>query len=133
MRTALLVLLAFAVAQTGFAQQRFMVKSGEIVSPAYEGWWPNEEQGGYTLFFGYMNSNWEQQLDIPVGPDNYFSHVGEGELDDLTIDSFDMAEADMGQPTHFYPRRNPFLFTVDVPENFDTDEIVWTLRTQGQT
>ncbi len=133
MRTALLVLLAFAVAQTAFAQQRFMVKSGEIVSPAFEGWWPNEEAGGYTLFFGYMNTNWEQQFDIPVGPDNYFSHVGEAELDDLTIDSFDMAEADMGQPTHFYPRRNPFLFTIDVPEDFDTDEIVWTLRTQGQT
>ena len=132
MRTALLVLLAFAVAQTAFAQQRFMVKSGEIVSPAFEGWWPNEG-GGYKLFFGYMNSNWEQQFDIPVGPDNYFSHVGEGELNDLSVDSFDMAGADMGQATHFYPRRNPFLYTIDVPEDFGADELVWTLRTQGKT
>ncbi len=132
MRTALLVLLAFAVAQTAFAQQRFMVRSGEIVSPAYEGWWP-AENGGYTLFFGYMNSNWEQQFDIPVGSDNYFRRVGAGELDDLGVDGLDMAEADMGQPTHFYPRRNPFLFTIDVPADFGDDEIVWTLRTQGRT
>jgi len=133
MKNALLLVLLISVIQTASAQQRFMVKRGEIVSPAYEGWWPNEERGGYTLFFGYMNSNWEQQFDIPVGPDNYFSHVGAGELDDLTRDGFDMATADMGQPTHFYPRRNPFLFTVDVPGDFGTGEIVWTLRSQGQT
>lgn len=132
MTRGLIVLLAFAVAQTAFAQPRYMVKSGEIVSPAYEGWWPNEG-GGYKLFFGYMNSNWEEQFDIPVGSDNYFSHVGETELDDLSIDNFETAGADMGQPTHFYPRRNPFLFTIDVPEDFGTDELVWTLRTQGQT
>ena len=133
MREILFVLLALAAASPAFAQQRFMVKSGEIISPAFEGWWPNEEEGGYRLFFGYMNSNWEEQFDIPIGPDNHFSHVGEGELDDLSIESFDMASADMGQPTHFYPRRNPFLFTIDVPENFGADELVWTLRTQGQT
>ena len=132
MRTALLFVLIVATAQMASAQQRFMVKSGEIVSPAYEGWWPNEG-GGYKLFFGYMNSNWEEQFDIVVGLDNYFSHVGEGELNDLTIDGFDMSSADMGQPTHFYPRRNPFLFTIDVPGDFGTDELVWTLRTQGQT
>ena len=105
-----------------------MVLSGDVVSPAYEGWWPNED-GGYKLFFGYMNSNWEQELNVPIGPGNYFSRVGEGELDDLTIDGYDFGQADMGQPTHFYPRRNPFLFTIDVPEDFGTDEVVWTLVT----
>ncbi len=132
MRKFWLLLWVFAAVQTVNAQQRFMVKSGEIVSPAYEGWWPNETDGGYTLFFGYMNSNWEQQFDIEIGPDNYFRHVDAGELDDLDLDGFDPAEADMGQPTHFYPRRNPFLFVVDVPEDFGEDEIVWTLRTQGK-
>ena len=41
--------------------------------------------------------------------------------------------ADQGQPAHFYPRRNPFLFTVNVPADFGGKEWVWTLTTQGQT
>lgn len=131
MTRALLLALVIAVVQTAFAQPRFMVKSGEVVSPAFEGWWPNED-GGYKLFFGYMNSNWEEQFDITVGPDNYFSEVEEGELNELDIEAYDFAIADQGQPTHFYPRRNPFLYTIDVPEDFGTKELVWTLRSKGQ-
>lgn len=108
-----------------------MLLSGEMVYPAYEGWWPNED-GTYKLFFGYMNTNWKQQFDIPVGPANYFNVAEESELDDLAKDAFDTSTADMGQPTHFYPRRNPFLFTIDVPEDFGEKEIVWTLHSQGK-
>ncbi|MBT8145898.1 MAG: hypothetical protein KJN90_03545 [Gammaproteobacteria bacterium] len=127
---ALPLALASALSQ---AQTRMMVLSGEITSPAYEGWWPNEEDGGYTLFFGYQNSNWEEHFNIPVGPDNYFNIVDAGELDDLTLDAYDFQIADMGQPTHFYPRRNPFLFTIDVPEDFGDQEVVWTLTTHEHT
>ena len=28
--------------------------------------------GSYTLYFGYMNTNWLQEFDIPIGPDNTF-------------------------------------------------------------
>ncbi len=130
-KVALATMLAlFFAAQVAHGQGRYMVLSGEIVSPAYEGWWPNDD-GSYKLFFGYMNSNWEEELDVPIGPDNYFSLVGEGQLDDLEIEDYDFAVADRGQPTHFYPRRNPFLFTVDVPSDFDTNELVWTLRTKN--
>ena len=76
------LVLASFMSTNASAQARRMLLSGEIVSPAYEGWWPNED-GTYKLFFGYMNSNWEQQFDIPVGPENYFSVVDEAELDDL--------------------------------------------------
>ena len=38
-----------------------------------------------------------------------------------------------GQPTHFYPRRNLFLFTVEVPADFGDNEVVWTLTTHGRT
>jgi len=127
---------ALAIAQIALpslAQTRMMVLSGEVTSPAYEGWWPNIEDGGFTLFFGYQNSNWEEHFNIPVGPDNYFNIVAAGELDDLSIDAYDFQVADMGQPTHFYPRRNPFLFTIDVPEDFEGSELVWTLRTHGYT
>jgi len=114
------------------AQQRFMELRGEITSPAYEGWWENED-GSFKLFYGYMNSNWEQTFNVPIGSANYFSVVEEGALNDLSVDGFDFAQADQGQPTHFYPRRNPFLFTIDVPADFGEREMVWTLQTQGQT
>ncbi len=113
------------------AQTRFMYLNGQSVHPAYEGWWPNED-GTYELYFGYMNSNWEQEIDVEVGPRNYFTITAPGTLDDLTLDVFDPAAADKGQPTHLYPRRNPFLFTVTVPADFGEQEIVWTLATNGR-
>ncbi len=111
---------------------RMMHMRGQIVSPAYEGWWPNED-GSFTMWFGYMNSNWEQEFDIPVGPANYFSLSEAGGLDDLELDAYEVGIADQGQPAHFYPRRNPFLFTVQVPADFGDKEWVWTVKTQGET
>jgi len=98
------------------AQTRFMYSSGQSVSPAYEGWTPNAD-GSFTMFFGYMNSNWQQEFDVPVGPQNTIEPGG----------------PDQGQPTHFYPRRNPFLFTVQVPKDFGTKELIWTITTNGRT
>ena len=112
------------------AQERRMVLSGDVLSPSYEGWWPNDD-GTFKLFFGYMNSNWEEEFDIAIGQRNYFSVVAPEELDDITVEAYDFSQADEGQPTHFYPRRNPFLFTVDVPADFGEKELVWTL--QGRT
>lgn len=120
-----------AVANLAAAQERRMTLSGEILSPAYEGWWPNED-GSFKLFFGYMNSNWEETFDIEVGPENYFTIVDEpGALDDISVDGYDFGQADRGQPTHFQPRRNPFLFTVDVPADFGEKELVWTLQSRS--
>src|SRR5256885_14513784 len=64
-----------------------------------------------------MDSNWLQEFDVPVGPDNAIEAGG----------------PDQGQPTHFYPRRNPFLFTVAVPKDLGTKELTWTLTTNGKT
>jgi hypothetical protein len=124
------VALLFA-GQRADAQTRFMYLKGQSVHPAYEGWWPNED-GTFEMFFGYMNSNWQEELDIPVGPANYFSVIQPGALDDLTRDAFEASSSDMGQPTHLYPRRNPFLFTVTVPADFGEKELVWTLTTHGR-
>ena len=128
----LAVLFLFQAASAQDGTGRFMFLTGEIVSPAYEGWWPNED-GSFTLFFGYMNSNWEQEFEIPIGPDNYFTLTEPGGLDDLEREALEPAVADQGQPAHFYPRRNPFLFTVRVPGDFGDKEWVWTLTTQGRT
>ena len=117
--------------QTADAQTRFMYLNGQTVSPAFEGWWPNDD-GTFTLFFGYMNSNWEQEFDVPIGPANYFTFAEPRQLDDLEQDAYHRSTADQGQPTHFYPRRNPFLFTIRVPRDFDTTELVWTLETRGK-
>jgi hypothetical protein len=91
--------------------QSLSYNSGQNVAPAYEGW--EEEAGGTRYFlFGYMNRNWEEELDIPVGPNN----------------SFSPGSPDVGQPTHFLPRRNRFVFRVKVPDGWtETEELVWTL------
>ena len=98
------------------AQTRFTYSKGQSVSPAYEGWMPNPD-GSFTLYFGYMNTNWLEELDIPIGPDNNIEPGG----------------PDQGQPTHFYPRRNPFLFTVHLAKDFGNKELIWTLTTHGRT
>jgi hypothetical protein len=65
-----------------------------------------------------MNRNWEEEIDIPVGPANGFSAGG----------------VDQGQPTHFLPRRNRFVFRVAVPKGFsERDELIWTLTANGKT
>jgi hypothetical protein len=102
--------------QAAGAQTRFTYSRGQSVSPAYEGWWQNGD-GSFTMFFGYMNSNWEEEFDVPVGAANNIEPGG----------------PDQGQPTHFFPRRNLFLFTIRVPRDFGDKELVWTLVTHGKT
>jgi hypothetical protein len=107
-------LLAFAPATSA---QSLSYSSGQNVSPAYEGWEVDADGQKYFVF-GYMNRNWVEEIDVPVGADNGFNIGG----------------ADQGQPTHFLPRRNRFVFRVPVPAGFtDKDELVWTLTTQGKT
>src|SRR5262249_36202125 len=93
-----MVLLAFA-ANAG--AQSLSYTKGQNVAPAYEGW-EQDANGTKYFLFGYMNRNWEEEIDVPVGPDNGFNVGG----------------ADQGQPTHFLPRRNRFIFRVKVPANF---------------
>jgi hypothetical protein len=116
MRTVVSVVAAFAACATLAAQTRFTYSSGQTVSPAYEGWMYAPD-GSVMMYFGYMNSNWLQEFDVPVGPDNAIEPGG----------------PDQGQPTHFYPRRSPFLFTVKVPKDLGNKELVWTLTTNGKS
>jgi hypothetical protein len=99
------------------AAQSLSYTKGQNVSPAYEGWEQAPDGTKYFLF-GYMNRNWEEEIDVPVGPDNGFNVGG----------------ADQGQPTHFLPRRNRFVFKVRVPSGFgEKDELIWTLTSHGRT
>ncbi|GJM12134.1 MAG: hypothetical protein DHS20C12_05370 [Pseudohongiella sp.] len=100
--------------QTASAQLSY--RSGAEIEPGYEGWWENDD-GTFSLVFGYMNENWEERPDILVGDDNFFSP----------------GDADRGQPTHFLPRRNRFTFEVVVPSDWGDRELVWTLTHNGET
>ena len=130
-RLLLLVSAAILLTQQGTSAQ-LTYRSGQPVSAAYEGWEEDSDGSRYFLF-GYMNANWEEELDVPVGPDNYFV-FGEPETGKADAEAFDPAVADQGQPTHLLPRRNRFVFRVPVPEGFrENDEVIWTLTTHGTT
>ena len=85
-------------------------------SPTYEGFWRNAD-GSFDLLFGYYNRNWVEEIDVPVGAGNTVEPGG----------------PDRGQPTHFFPRRNQFVFKVRVPPDFGNKEVVWTLTSNGVT
>src|SRR5437867_6832121 len=88
---------------------------GQDVVPSYDGWRANAD-GSFSMYFGYMNRNYEEELDIGIGPGN-------------NVDG-----GDRGQPTHFYPRRHWFVFKVVVPKDWGVDKkVVWTLSIRGKT
>ena len=90
--------------------------TGQSINPVFEGWYPNDD-GTFTLSFGYFNRNYETALDIPVGPHN----------------RFEPGPADRGQPTHLLPRRQTGIFTVVVPADFSNQTLSWSLTAGGET
>lgn len=110
-----LMALFFALGEGRGLHAQGIPYSGQDVAPAFEGW-RNNPDGTIDLMFGYFNRNQEQQLDVPVGSDNQIEPGG----------------PDQGQPTHFYPRRNRFVFSIRVPKDFGKKELVWTLTTNGK-
>jgi hypothetical protein len=114
---ALVVVTLGAAAQTPAQLPLEPVKdSGQSVTAAYEGWYQNAD-GTYTLLVGYFNRNSKQTLDIPVGPNN----------------RIEPGEPDRGQPTHFLPRRQWGVFTINVPRDFGDKKLTWTIVANGQT
>lgn len=124
---AQLLLVVCAAAGTSLhAQERQrlplapILPKGDEVAPFFEGWYRNDD-GTFTLSFGFFNLNSEQVLDIPVGPDNFV----------------EPAEFDGKQPTHFpvRPRRDRGVFHVTVPASYADGEpaVVWTITANGWT
>jgi len=121
--------LAFAILAAGAAllwarllcaQQTVPVEpphdSGQSVTGAFEGWFPNPD-GSFSLLFGYLNRNFKQEPDVPIGPENKIEPGG----------------PDQGQPTHFLPRRQWGVFTVTVPKDFGSKKLIWTLAANGKS
>src|SRR5438552_3986804 len=90
---------------------------GASITPAYEGWFDNAD-GTHSFLIGYYSRNTEQELDIPIGPNNHF----------------EPGNPDMGQPTHFLTRRRYDMFVVTVPKEFGkAQKCTWTLSVNGTT
>jgi hypothetical protein len=68
------------------------------------------------LLVGYFNRNRNETLDIPIGPNNRIEPGG----------------PDMGQPTHFLTRRQWGVFTINVPRDFGTKKLTWTIVANGE-
>ena len=104
---ALMVMSLSATAQPG-------AQTGQNIAPVYEGFTENAD-GSFDLLFGYMNRNWAEPIDVPIGVNNNIEPGG----------------PDYKQPTYFFPRRNRFVFRVRVPADFGDKELVWTLTAHG--
>ena len=89
--------------------------SGQDIQPIFEGWSRNRD-GGFAMHFGYLNRNFVEELHIPIGPENRIEPGG----------------PDRGQPTFFYTRINRNLFTVTVPADWGSKELVWTVTVRGR-
>ena len=116
--TAAVTLFAnLAIAEQPYYYARNTYQTGQHTEVAYEGWRENAD-GTISLTFGYFNHNWQEELDIPIGENNFFSP----------------GAPDRGQPTHFLPRRNRFTFDVIVPGDFGDSELVWEVTSpNGKT
>jgi hypothetical protein len=116
---ALLVVLA---ASRGVSAQgnpeplSFRFNSGQGVQPIFEGWAKNAD-GGFSMYFGYLNRNYVETLEVPVGPDN----------------KIEPGVPDRGQPTFFYTRIRRMAFKVSVPKDWGKKELVWNLTVRGKT
>lgn len=109
--------LISVIAQTpGNVGPEVAQESGQSVTGAFEGWYPNPD-GTYSLLLGYFNRNSAQTLDIPVGPNNRIEPGG----------------PDQGQPTNFLTRRQWGVFRIVVPKDFGNKKLTWTIVANGQT
>jgi len=110
--------LQSALAQFEHLPYQLKYDKGQTIQPIFQGWSRNED-GSFDMHFGYLNRNYTDELNIPIGPDNFIDMAG---LDNIQT-----------QPTYFHTRNNRDIFTVNVPADFGDREIIWRLTSQGQT
>ena len=82
------------------------------LAPFFEGWYANED-GTYSLSFGYVNINLDT-LYIPLGENNFL----------------DQAQFDGVQPTVFFPGRHRGIWSMTLPTDMEDASVWWTLTTQ---
>ncbi len=129
------LLAVLLMSSSGIAAAQVLYRSGQSIQPIFEGFEKNPD-GSYTMWFGYLNRNYDEAPNVPVGAMNSFHEAdgvsSAGPLDpDLIL--ADPGSIDRGQPAYFYPRRQQFVFGVRVPADFVGKELVWSVRRSGET
>ena len=89
---------------------------GASITPAFEGWYKNDD-GSFSILVGYYNRNAREPLTIPIGPNN----------------KIEPGDPDQGQPTYFETGRQWGVFVLKVPKDFGTKSIKWTITSNGET
>ena len=89
---------------------------GASVTPAFEGWYKNDD-GSFSMLIGYYNRNSRETLTVPIGPNN----------------KIEPGNPDQGQPTFFETGRQWGVFVIKVPKDFGDKVIKWTLTSNGET
>ena len=92
--------------------------TGQNIQPIFHGWARNPDDS-FMMHFGYLNRNYVESLNVPVGVNNGLELSGLG--------------LDQGQPTYFYPRFHNFAFSVQVPSDWGERELVWSVTIYGRT
>ena len=91
---------------------------GQPVVPIFDGW-VQEEDGTASLCFGYFNLNFDEALEIPVGPNNYIEPEEYNGLQPTRFNPVPLGGA--RKPRHYC------VFMINVPQGGGQD-IVWNLR-----
>jgi hypothetical protein len=124
----------FIISSTSVSAQT-LYRFGQSIQPIFEGFESNVD-GTFTMWFGYLNRNYDETPNIIIGENNtFFAADGvdsAGSLD-ASLLLADPGLADRGQPTYFYPRRQQFVFEVVVPADFVGKELVWSVSHNGET
>jgi hypothetical protein len=90
--------------------------SGQSVVPVFQGWQKGPD-GTFYAVLGYYNRNFNQEVSVPVGPEN----------------GFDPGPVDQGQPGFFYTGLNRSTFRIQLPKDWGRKELTWTLVANGHT
>src|SRR5262245_54243177 len=83
--SALAILLAAGITLPLSGGQEKFVR-GQNIAPIFDGWEQNPD-GSFNMVFGYLNRNYEEVVDVPIGPSNHLEPGG----------------PDQGQPARFFP------------------------------
>ena len=129
------LLAVFCIVSSTSVSAQTLYRFGQSIQPIFEGFERNAD-GTFTMWFGYLNRNYDETPNIIIGENNtFFAADGvdsAGSLD-ASLLLADPGLADRGQPTYFYPRRQQFVFEVVVPADFVGKELVWSVSHNGET